>query len=112
MTKLVKQAGFGEHLATRHVQKLLVQKMSVSMVEELVQINQLQDTPSKEEGGSFSFQTNRNTVCKYNQTGFCKHGEKCFKYHENKICQSKGCKDRMCLLIHQTLCNFLAHRGK
>ena len=31
-------------------------------------------------------------VCKYNQTGFFKHGEKCFKYHKNGYAQLKNAR--------------------
>ena len=28
-------------------------------------------------------------VCKYNQSGYCKHGTLCHKRHENKVCPQK-----------------------
>ena len=31
-------------------------------------------------------------VCQYNQRGYCKHGAKCFKFHENETCKAEVCK--------------------
>ena len=59
------------------------------------------------EGGNL-----QDKVCKFNQKGFCKHGEKCFKKHENEKCPSKECTDKKCILRHPKLCKFYAQTGK
>ena len=51
-------------------------------------------------------------VCKYNQEGFCKFGEKCFNVHENEICGSRNeCTDSGCRKRHPKNCRFFRQFG-
>ena len=44
------------------------------------------------------------TVCRYFQTGFCKHSEKCRKQHVQEVCSSSLCKDKSCTKRHPKPC--------
>ena len=46
-------------------------------------------------------------VCKHNQTGFCKYGERCCKQHVNIKCNQDECKDKLCTRRHPRLCKFM-----
>ena len=50
-------------------------------------------------------------VCRHNQTGFCKYGERCRKQHVNIKCNQDECKDKKCSRRHPHLCKFYAHTG-
>ena len=46
-------------------------------------------------------------ICKFNQKGICKFGGKCFKLHENEICNSrKECIDPECCKRHPRKCRY------
>ena len=45
-------------------------------------------------------------VCYYNKFGFCKFGEKCFRLHENKICENGNCDIENCSLRHPRFCRY------
>ena len=50
-------------------------------------------------------------VCKYNQNGFCKFGEKCRKRHESETCKYKNqCHHKECTKRHPKMCrNFVKY---
>ena len=45
-------------------------------------------------------------ICRFNKFGFCKYGNKCFRKHENKLCENKNCEVESCPLRHPKLCRF------
>ena len=45
-------------------------------------------------------------VCSYNKFGYCKFGNKCFRIHENKLCENVGCEVEKCPLRHPRMCRF------
>ena len=46
-----------------------------------------------------------NTLCKFNQTGFCKFRQKCSKTHNNTLCENEnGCNEEYCSKRHPKLC--------
>ena len=45
-------------------------------------------------------------ICKYNKFGYCKYGNKCFKKHENKVCEKENCEVKFCPLRHPRKCRF------
>ena len=46
-------------------------------------------------------------VCKHNQMGYCKHGLRCHKRHEHKVCPMNGtCNAKLCKLRHPKRCKF------
>ena len=51
-------------------------------------------------------------ICQYNQAGFCKHGDKCFKYHENELYKAGKCRERMCKMRHPKVCKYFTQTGK
>ena len=52
-------------------------------------------------------------VCKHNQMGYCKHGLRCHKRHEHKLCpMNETCKDKLCELRHPKRCKFFALSSK
>ena len=53
------------------------------------------------------------SICKFNQTGFCKFGKHCEKQHEDKICENSGkCTIKSCKERHPKVCRyFLKHDG-
>ena len=50
--------------------------------------------------------------CRFNKFGYCKFGNYCFRYHENKICQNVKCPVQGCLLRHPRKCRFFLEFGK
>ena len=48
-----------------------------------------------------------NTKCLYNDSGFCKYGEKCRKTHHKSICLRNNC-DKKCNSRHPKPCKFKA----
>ena len=45
------------------------------------------------------------TVCRYNQTGFCKYKDHCKKTHENQKCKNlASCTNKECLKRHPKRC--------
>ena len=49
---------------------------------------------------------NSETVCRYNKFGYCKFGVKCFRKHENRICENVGCPTLNCPLRHPKKCRY------
>ena len=49
-------------------------------------------------------------LCKHNQSGFCKIGEKsCSKRHNNEICsRNKNCEESSCEKRHPKVCKYFA----
>ena len=45
-------------------------------------------------------------VCKYNQKGFCKFGDKCYKRHVIEICRRSDCSDQTCEYRHPQMCRY------
>ena len=50
--------------------------------------------------------------CRLNKCGYCKFGNYCFRYHENKICQNVKCPVQGCFLRHPRKCRFFLEFGK
>ena len=46
-------------------------------------------------------------VCYHNKFGFCKFGEKCFRHHENKMCESEKYSIQNCPLRHPQYCRYI-----
>ena len=54
----------------------------------------------------------RGTICKFNQTGFCKFKQLCKKEHVKEICQNQSdCKNEMCTLRHPKICRHFSRDG-
>ena len=49
---------------------------------------------------------NSETVCRHNKFGYCKFGAKCFRKHENRICENVGCPILDCSLRHPKNCRY------
>ena len=49
---------------------------------------------------------NSETVCWYNKFGYCKFGDKCFRKHENRICENVQCPIWDCPLRHPKNCRY------
>ena len=45
-------------------------------------------------------------VCRYNQFGYCKFGTKCFRRHENRLCENDHCDVQSCPYRHPRRCRF------
>ena len=52
------------------------------------------------------------TICKYNQSGYCKFVSLCRKQHVMEICQNSQCNDRTCVLRHPMICKYFLNFGK
>ena len=50
------------------------------------------------------------TICKHNQRGFCKYGERCRMRHINEICSKESCKGG-CNLRHPPRCRYFVLNG-
>ena len=48
----------------------------------------------------------RNTVCRFNQFGYCKFGNSCFRKHVNSICENVRCFKPDCELRHPKKCRY------
>ena len=46
------------------------------------------------------------TVCWHNKFGYCKFGVKCFRKHDNRICENVGCLILDCPLRHPKNCRY------
>ena len=46
------------------------------------------------------------SVCLHNKFGYCKFGGKCFRNHENRVCQNEKCNIQGCHLRHPKICWF------
>ena len=49
---------------------------------------------------------NQENVCRYNQFGYCKFGNTCFRKHENRLCENDHCEVQTCLHRHPRRCRF------
>ena len=49
---------------------------------------------------------NINSICKFNQNGFCKFLSHCRNPHINKNCQESNCERKSCLKRHPKVCKF------
>ena len=46
-------------------------------------------------------------ICKYHQTGYCKHGKQCNRTHVNEICSKfKECNEINCIRRHPKTCKY------
>ena len=53
------------------------------------------------------------SICKYNQTGFCKFKEKCQKRHEDQLCEAHPqCTNRECEKRHPKVCRNFSAKGE
>ena len=50
------------------------------------------------------------SICKFNQTGYCKFGETCIKIHENQRCYTKGWNPSKCKKCHPKECKYFAEK--
>ena len=46
------------------------------------------------------------SICKFNQSGFCKYKEHCRKQHVMDVCPTSMCNNMSCLLRHPKVCKF------
>ena len=53
--------------------------------------------------------TENEGICKFNQNGFCKFGERCRNRHINEICDKESCKS--CQLRHPKRCRYFFLNG-
>ena len=54
-----------------------------------------------------------NEICRYNQTGYCKHGRHCQKRHINEICpEGRECKVSCCVRRHPKICKYFDKKNK
>ena len=51
-------------------------------------------------------------VCRFNNFGYCKFGNSCFRYHGNDICENGGCPVIGCLFRHPRKCRFFLEFGR
>ena len=51
------------------------------------------------------------SVCQYNQSGHCKFGTRCEKFHTTETCDSFPCVNRECDKRHPKLCQYFAVYG-
>ena len=49
---------------------------------------------------------NKENVCRFNQFGYCKFGNTCFRRHENRLCENEHCEGQTCLYRHPRRCRF------
>ena len=52
------------------------------------------------------------TICKFNQSGFCKYQSHCRKHHIEEICQNLTCNVVTCLNRHPRVCRYFASFGR
>ena len=45
-------------------------------------------------------------ICFHNKFGFCKFGQRCFRFHENKLCENGNCNIQNCNLRHPKFCRY------
>ena len=46
------------------------------------------------------------SVCRFNKFGYCKFGNRCFRKHENEICENAKCNSKECSLRHPKNCKY------
>ena len=49
------------------------------------------------------------TICKFNQSGFCKFQSHCRKHHIMEICPNHKCTNMTCVLRHPKLCKYFTN---
>ena len=49
-----------------------------------------------------------NSVCRFNQIGYCKFKSSCFRKHENEICENAKCASSNCELRHPRKCTYFS----
>ena len=55
----------------------------------------------------------KDDLCKFNQKGFCKFQQHCYKRHESKICKNLGeCKNEKCQERHPQTCKYFRRDHK
>ena len=52
-----------------------------------------------------------NSVCRFNQFGFCKFQNNCFRKHVNSICENVRCLKSDCELRHPKMCRFYSEHS-
>ena len=52
------------------------------------------------------------TICKFNQSGFCKFLTHCRKHHIMDTCQNTQCINSTCLLRHPRMCKYYLNFGR
>ena len=52
------------------------------------------------------------TICKFNQTGYCKYESHCRKHHVTEICPNIQCTKTSCLYRHPRVCRYFSNSGK
>ena len=50
-------------------------------------------------------------VCQFNQTGYCKYGERCRNWHNSIVCQDQSCDRNTCTKRHSKICKFYNKNG-
>ena len=45
-------------------------------------------------------------LCFHNKFRFCKFGKRCFRLHENKLCENDNCNIQRCPLRHPKFCRY------
>ena len=53
-----------------------------------------------------SLEMSRNSVCRFNQFGFCKFRNSCFRKHINSNCENDRCLKSDCELRHPKMCRY------
>ena len=51
-------------------------------------------------------------LCKHNQIGFCKFGDKCHRAHNNETCPEAGCQEVNWEKRHPMMCKYFASNGR
>ena len=52
------------------------------------------------------------TICKYNQSGFCRYGSHCRKQHNMDICMHTQWTMETCVKTHPRMCKYFTNFGK
>ena len=52
------------------------------------------------------------TICRFNQTGFCKYAARCRKQHVMEICLNRSCNIATCMKRHPRVCKFFLSYGR
>ena len=46
------------------------------------------------------------SFCRYNKFGYCKFGKKCYRRHEDRLCEKEHCEVQTCHYRHPRRCRF------
>ena len=52
------------------------------------------------------------SICKFNQSGFCKYKDHCRKQHVMDICPTSMCTNMSCLIRHPKVCKYFLNFSK